>query len=118
MTLLTSIILQQIKDKFGMRMTWNLGVVKLVFRVEDGGYELHRKVPYEYDSEFQDMYMKIAVALVEERINVHQALIFQTETKQGKHTARSGLFLRNYPGRLILYPLEAATCTVIFFNGD
>jgi hypothetical protein len=28
------------------------------------------------------------------------------------------LFLRDYPGRLILYPLEAATCAVIFFGGD
>ena len=27
MTLLTSNILQQIKDEFGLRMTWNLGVV-------------------------------------------------------------------------------------------
>ena len=53
MTLLTSKILQQIKDKFGLRMTWELGVVKLKFRVEDGGYELHRKVPYDYDSEYQ-----------------------------------------------------------------
>lgn len=53
MTLLTSKILQQIKDKFGLRMTWELGVVKLTFRVDDGGYELHRKVPYDYDSEYQ-----------------------------------------------------------------
>jgi hypothetical protein len=53
MTLLTSKIMQQLKDKFKMRMTWELGVIKLKFRVEDGGYELHRKVPYDYDSEFQ-----------------------------------------------------------------
>lgn len=53
MTLLTSKILQQIKDKFKIRTTWELGVTKLKFRVEDGGYELHRKVPYDYDSEFQ-----------------------------------------------------------------
>lgn len=118
MTLLTSKILQQVKDKFNMRTTWNLGVVKLVFRVEDGGFELHRKVPYDYDSEFQDIYYKIAVALVEGHINVHEALIYQAETKQGKHTAKSGLFLRENPGRLLLYPLEAATCAVIFFGGD
>ena len=118
MTLLTSKILQQIKDKFGMRMTWNLGVIRLKFRVEDGGFELHRKVPYDYDSEFQDLYMKIAVALVEGHINIHEALIFQSETRLGHHTAKSGLFLRENPGRLILYPLEAATCAVIFFGGD
>jgi len=118
MTLLTSKILQQIKDKFKMRMTWELGVIKLKFRVEDGGYELHRKVPYDYDSEFQDLYMKIAVALVEGRIDIHQALNFQSQTKHGKHTAASGLFLRDFPGRLVLYPFQAATCAVIFFAGD
>ena len=118
MTLLTSKILQQVKDKFDMRMTWELGVIKLKFRVEDGGYELHRKVPYDYDSEYQDLYMRIAVALVDGSINIHQALIFQTETKRGMHTAKSGLFLRDFPGRLILYPLQAATCAVIFFSGD
>eukprot|EP00527_Entomoneis_sp_CCMP2396_P003170 CAMPEP_0198140842 /NCGR_PEP_ID=MMETSP1443-20131203/3926_1 /TAXON_ID=186043 /ORGANISM="Entomoneis sp., Strain CCMP2396" /LENGTH=680 /DNA_ID=CAMNT_0043803377 /DNA_START=151 /DNA_END=2193 /DNA_ORIENTATION=- len=118
MTLLTSKILQQVKDKFGLRMTWELGVIKLKFRMEDGKYELHRKVPYDYDSEYQDIYMKIAVALVEERITVQQALMFSFDTKHGKHTAKSGLFLRDFPGRLVLYPLEAATCTVIFFGGD
>jgi hypothetical protein len=118
MTLLTSKILQQIKDTYGIVMTWNLGVIRLIFRVEDGGHELQRKVPYDYDSEFQDLYMKIAVALIEKRISVHEALIFQTETKHGLHTASSGLFLRNYPGRLVLYPIEAATCAVIFFGGD
>lgn len=101
-----------------MRMTWNLGVVRLKFRVEDGGFELHRKVPYDYDSEFQDLYMKIAVALVEGHINVHEALIFQSETKKGEHTARIGWFLRDAPGRILLYPWEAATCAVIFFGGD
>lgn len=118
MTLLTSKILQQVKDKFGLRMTWNLGVIRIIFRVEDGGFELHRKVPYDYDSENQDIYFRIAEALVEGRINIHEALIYQTETKEGKHTAKSGLFLRDFPGRLVLYPLEAATCAVIFFGGD
>ena len=88
MTLLTSKILQQLKDRFNMRMTWNLGLIRLKFRLEDGGFELHRKVPYDYDSEFQDLYMKIAYALMEGHINIHEALIFQTETKHGKHTAR------------------------------
>lgn len=118
MTLLTNKILQQIKETFGMRMTCNLGVVKLIFRVEDGGFELHRRVPYDYDSEFQDIYMKIAIALVEGHIDIHQALIYQTETAAGKHTATSGLFLRTNPGRLVLYPAVAATCAVIFFGGD
>ena len=107
MTLLTSKILQQIKDKKNIRTTWELGVIKLKFRVEDGGYELHRKVPYDYDSEFQDLYTKIAVAFLDGHIDIHQALIFQTETKRGRHTAKSGLFLREFPGRLVLYPLEA-----------
>lgn len=101
-----------------MRMTWNLGVLRLVFRVEDGGYELHRKVPYDYDSEFQDIYHRIAMALIDGQINVHEALIYQREAKQGMHTAKSGLFIRNFPGRLILYPGQAATCAVIFFNGE
>ena len=30
---------------------------------EDGDFELQRKVPYDYDSEFQDMFMRIASAL-------------------------------------------------------
>ena len=55
MTLLTSNVLQQIKDEFGLRTTWNLGVIHLIFRVEDGGFELHRRVPYDYDSEYQDI---------------------------------------------------------------
>lgn len=49
---------------------------------------------------------------------MHRALQYQIETKRGEHTARSGLFLRDFPGRLVLYPLEAATCAVIFFGGD
>lgn len=118
MTLLTSKILQTVKDKFNLRMTWNLGVIRLKFRVEDGGFELHRKVPYDYDSEFQDLYMRIASALVDGHITVHEALLFQSETKAGLHTARSGLFLRDFPGRLILYPCLAATCAVIFFGGQ
>ncbi len=64
MTLLTSKILQQIKDKFGMRMTWDLGVVRICFRVEDGGYELHRKVPYDYDSEYQGEEIYICVDIL------------------------------------------------------
>ena len=47
MTLLTHKVLQQIKDKFQLQMTWNLGVIRLKFRVQDGQFELHRKVPYD-----------------------------------------------------------------------
>ena len=118
MTLLTSKILQQIKDKYNLRMTWDLGVVKLRFRLDDGGYVLHRKVPYDYDSEYQDIYMRIAVALVDGHIDVYEALNYQDQTLEGRHTARSGLFLRDFPGRLLLYPFQAATCAVIFFGGD
>lgn len=99
-------------------MTWTLGVFRLSFRIEDGGNELYRKVPYDYDSEFQDIYMRIAIALMDGHINVHEALMYQSETKLGKHTARSGIFLRDFPGRLVLYPFVAATCAVIFFSGD
>ena len=118
MTLLTSKILQQLKDRFRLRMTWNLGVFRLQFRVQDGGNELYRKVPYDYDSEYQDIYMRIAIALMDGDITVHEALIYQSETKLGMHTAKSGLFLRDFPGRLILYPLVASTCAIIFFSGD
>ena len=94
MTLLTSKIMEQLKKKFNLKMTWELGkrsiraitrahrtqspslppllfsstgVLRLKFRINDGTHELHRKVPYDYDSEFQDIYMKIAVALMEGR---------------------------------------------------
>lgn len=118
MTLLTSKILQMVKNRFGIRCTWNLGVIRLIFRADDGTHELHRKVPYDYDSEYQDLYFKIAVALCEGHITIHEALIYQSETKAGFHTAPSGKFFRVNPGRLLLYPLEAATCAVIFFGGD
>lgn len=118
MTLLTSKIMQRVKDTFGLRMTWNLGVIKLKIRVEDGGFELHRRVPYDYDSEYQDLFMRIAYALCEGHLTVHEALLFQQETKQGLHTAPSGRFLRGFPGRLMLYPALSSTCAVIFFGGD
>lgn len=116
MTLLTSALLLQIKKKFGLRMTWNLGVFKCIFRVEDGDYEIHRKVPYDYDSEYQDIYYRIAEALIEEQITVHEALIYQTEAKHGLHTSRIGRFLRDFPGRLVLYPFQASTIAYIFFE--
>jgi hypothetical protein len=56
MTLLTSKILEQIKEKFKLRMTWDLGVFKLKFRVDEGGFEIHRKIQYDYDSEYQGRY--------------------------------------------------------------
>ena len=62
--------------------------------------------------------MRIAIALMDGDITVHEALIFQSDTKMGEHTAKSGLFVRDFPGRLILYPGVAATCAIIFFSGD
>ena len=53
MTLLTSKTLQGMKDEFGLLMTWELGVFKLKFHFEDGAYELHRTVPYDFDCEYQ-----------------------------------------------------------------
>ena len=75
-SLYTSKILQGIKDKFGIRTTWNLGVTKLLFCVEDGGFQLKRRAPYDYDSEYQDIYILISLALIEGHINVHEALIY------------------------------------------
>ena len=105
MTLLTSKIMQQLKDTFGLRMTWELGVLRLKFRIEDGDYEIHRKVPYDYDSEFQDKFMRIANAVIQKNLDVDRALQYQIDTANGRHTARTGRFLRSNPGRLVLYPL-------------
>ena len=118
MTLLTSKILSQLKDRFRLRMTWSLGVFTLNFRMSDGESELHRKVPYDYDAEYQDSFYRMAIALMDNEITVHEALIYQSETVKGEHTAKSGRFLRDFPGRLVLYPGVAATCAVIFFGGD
>ena len=53
MTLLTSKLMQQLKDRFQLRTTWQLGVLRLRFRMEDGDYEINRKVlpPRGYSSE-------------------------------------------------------------------
>ena len=118
MTLLTSKILQQLKERFRLRMTWNLGVFKLSFSMSEGKEEIFRRVPYDYDAEHQDTFVRTAVALMDNEITVHEALIYQWETEQGTHTAKSSLFLREFPGRLILYPAVASTCAVIFFGGD
>ena len=112
MTLLTSKLMEQLRTSFGLRMSWELGVLRLKFRIEDGDYELHRKVPYDYDSEYQDKYMRVATALIQGNIEIHHALTYQTDIELGKHTAASGKFLRDHPGRLMLYPLVAATCAV------
>lgn len=118
MTLLTSKILQQLKERFRLRLTWNLGVFRLSFSMSEGEEELFRRVPYDYDAEHQDTFVRIAVALMDNEITIHEALIYQWETEQGIHTAKSGLFLRDFPGRLVLYPVLASTCAVIFFGGD
>ena len=117
MTLLTSKTLKKCSEMVGLTMTWELGVIKLKFFMEDGDFELQRKVPYDYDSEFQDMFMRIASALYNGHLTVHEALLFQEEAKQGKHTASTGLFIRDYPGRLIVLPAMSSTCAVIFFGG-
>lgn len=117
MTLLTSKTLKKCAEMVGLNMTWELGVIKLKFFIEDGDFEIQRKVPYDYDSEFQDMFMRIASALYNGYLTVHEALLFQEEAKQGKHTARTGLFIRSYPGRLIVLPAMSSTCAVIFFGG-
>jgi len=118
MTLLTSKTLKKCSEMVGLTMTWELGVIKLKFFMEDGDFELQRKVPYDYDSEFQDMFMRIASALYNGHMTVHEALLFQQEAKEGKHTARTGLFIRGYPGRLIVLPAMSSTCAVIFFGGS
>ncbi|CAJ1446158.1 unnamed protein product [Effrenium voratum] len=117
MTLLTTRTLKKCSEMVGLNMTWELGVIKLKFFMEDGDFELQRKVPYDYDSEFQDMFMRIAAALYNGHMTVHEALLFQEEAKEGKHTAKSGLFIRDYPGRLIVLPAMSSTCAVIFFGG-
>ena len=109
MTLLTSKIMQQLKDRFDLRLTWKLGVLRLEFRLDEGNHDLSRKVPYDYDSEFQDKYTRIAEALMAGHIDVERALQYQVEVKRGDHTACSGRFFRAPPGRLVIYPLLANT---------
>lgn len=118
MTLLTSKILQQVKKEYNVRLTWHLGAMRLKFFLEDGGNVIDRKVPYDYDSEYQDIYTRIAMAFAHRRITIHEALIYQSDTKEGKHTACSGRIIRDFPGRCFVYPIEAATCVLIFFGGS
>lgn len=119
LSLLTTVVLQRLKDVFDLRMTWQLGMFKLKLRAEDGGHELHDDVRYDYDSEFQDLYYGIAVALAEGHVDVHEGLRYQDQVFQQKKTAASGvLLIRNYPGRVMWYSFEAAMCAVIFFGGN
>lgn len=53
MTLPTMSILQQIKDEFELKMTWEIGVDQINFSMDDGEHDLIRKVNYDYDSESQ-----------------------------------------------------------------
>ena len=46
LTLLTSKVMKTLARKFDLRMKWDLGVLRLKFLIEDGLYELHRKVPH------------------------------------------------------------------------
>ena len=113
--------MQQLKDRFDLRLTWKLGVLAIgVSALDEGNHDTStsRKVPYDYDSEFQDKYTRIAEALMAGHIDVERALQYQVEVKRGDHTACSGRFFRAPPGRLVIYPLLANTCCVIFFGGD
>ncbi len=53
MTLPTMSILQQIKDKFELKMTWEIGAEQLKFCFDDGEHDLIRNVKNDYDSEYQ-----------------------------------------------------------------
>ena len=131
-------IMQQLKDRLDLRLTWKLGVLRLECRLDEGNYEsheVHRKVPGDYDSEFQDKYTRIAEALMAGHIDVERALQYQVEVKRGDHTACSGRFFPAPPAPypllastyvsssrdLVIYPQEGANdiaCCVIFFGGD
>ena len=43
-------------------------------------------------------------------------MIYQNEAKHGLHTSGIGRFLRDFPGRLVLYPFQASTIAYIFFG--
>jgi len=73
MTPLTHNVLKQLKKAFNLRITWELGVLRLKFRIEEGLYELHRKVPYDYDSEFQDKFLRLVNCLLEGRSTLEPA---------------------------------------------
>eukprot|EP00931_Biecheleriopsis_adriatica_P070430 TRINITY_DN4419_c0_g1_i2.p1 TRINITY_DN4419_c0_g1~~TRINITY_DN4419_c0_g1_i2.p1 ORF type:complete len:615 (+),score=106.70 TRINITY_DN4419_c0_g1_i2:76-1920(+) len=118
LTLSTSHTLQKCADTLGLRMYWDLGVIRLKFFMEDGNFELQRKCPYDYDSEFQDLFMKMASAVYHGHLTVNEALIWQDEAKKGKHTSRAGWVFRYWPGRIPLVPAMSASCAVIFFGGD
>lgn len=57
--------------------------------------------------------MRVATALIAGSIDVNQALTYQSHIGDGKHTAKSGLFLRGFPGRLVLYPLVVSTQAIL-----
>ena len=38
------------------------------------------------------------LALIEGQINIHEALLYQSEAKNGLHTAKSGLFFETFQG--------------------
>lgn len=62
--------------------------------------------------------MKIALAVIDRDITVHEALIFIEKNKDAEFSGRINKFLRKPPGRLILYPWKAAMYTIVFFGGD
>ena len=52
MTLLTSKTLKKCSEMVGLTMTWELGVIKLKFFMEDGDFELQRKVAVRWNFRF------------------------------------------------------------------
>jgi len=40
------------------------------------------------------IHLYLVMALINGQINIHEALLYQSEAKKGLHTAKSGLFLR------------------------
>ena len=122
-SLFTNRLLEKVKAKYGLTMNWHLGVFRMTFLVDGGRYQLQRRVPYDYDSQNQDLFMKIAWGLCEKDFNVDEALILQDKiinewVLKETYTKRITKFLREFPGRLILYPALSSTCAVIFFGGD
>ena len=62
--------------------------------------------------------MRIALALIDREINVHEALIFLERNKGGDFHGKISKFLREPPGRLVLYPWKAAMYSIVFFGGN
>ena len=122
-SLFTNRLMEKVKAKFGLSMNWHLGVFRMSFLIDGGRYHLQRRVPYDYDSQNQDLFMKLAWGLCNKDFIVDEALTLQDKiinegVLKETHTRCITKFLREFPGRLILYPALSSTCAVIFFGGD